>query len=664
MSKQSEGGGGGGHHYVWPLMMCLCGVDYFSTLGYQPSIAFEGAGYLSPVATLILVLVTLLGALPVYFFVAGKTPDGVGSIGMIEQLFQGWGGKIIVLVLIGFAATDFVVTKTLSAADAAAHLIGNPVYVSTAPAWMHGQVGVTMFLLVLLGALFLRGYNEVVGVAAFLVVLYLSLNCLVIGAGLFQLLTHPSLLGEWWQSVLAGKFHIAEAPLRGSGIWVAIGLSVLIFPKLALGLSGFETGVLLIHLVRGSAHDPANEEQRIANTRKLLVSAAVIMSIFLLGSAFVTGTGSLIPPHEFHIEKDLLGHVKLDADGAEIKGRAVDRALAFLAHGESPIPICPLFGTVFGTVYDLSTILILWFAGASAMAGLLNMVPRYLPRYGMAPSWASAYRPLVMTFMAINLTVTIIFKADVTAQGGAYATGVLVLMTSACVGSLLHVWRDGLKSRQNQLMLAYFGVVSLVFVYTTGANIFERPDGVKIASCFIVGTLGIAGISRYKRAYEVRFDGFTFGDPADQMLWLDMVEAGIPVLVPHRPSSRSLYAKAKEVRANHRIPEGMQIVFIEVQRGDTSEFLNRPKLKIRQSQDYLIIRVTEATSISHTIAVIAKELSRNCPTRTEVLFGWTEGRPFDLAIGFILFGEGNVPMRVRELVRDMEQNRPRIAISE
>ena len=98
--------------------MCLCGVDYFSTLGYQPSIAFEGAGTLAPLATLVLELVTLFGAYPVYSYVAGQTPDGVGSIGMIERLVGGWRGKIGVLVLIGFAATDFVITKTLSAADA------------------------------------------------------------------------------------------------------------------------------------------------------------------------------------------------------------------------------------------------------------------------------------------------------------------------------------------------------------------------------------------------------------------------------------------------------------------------------------------------------------------------------------------------------------------
>jgi hypothetical protein len=354
----------------------------------------------------------------------------------------------------------------------------------------------------------------------------------------------------------------------------------------------------------------------------------------------------------------------LDANGHELKGRAVDRALAFLAHGQSPIKLASFFGPVFGTVYDISTILILWFAGASAMAGLLNMVPRYLPRYGMAPGWAAAYRPLVLVFTVINLVVTIAFNADVQAQGGAYATGVLVLMTSACVGSFVQVWRDQNKSAWRRWQLTFLAIVTAVFVYTTAANIWERPDGVRIASCFIFGTLLIAAISRYRRAFEIRFDGFRFGDEADKMIWMDMVESGIPFLVPHRPSNRSLSEKAHEIRVNHRIPEGTQIVFVEVERGDTSEFLNRPELRVRQEQDFLLLQVTDVSSISHTIAVIARELSRNCAKGTEVLFGWSEGTPFELAIGFVLFGEGNVPTMVRELVRTIPENRPRVAISE
>src|SRR2546421_4635636 len=158
-----------GHHQTfWLWVMCLTGVDYFSTLGYQPSIAFESAGMLAPLATVVLVLVTLFGALPVYASVAKHSPPGQGSIAMLEKLVSGWTGKVLVLTLLGFAATDFVITKTLSAADAAQHLIANPGWRSFSPLRAveeHQRLVVTMLLLVLLGAMFMRGFKEVIGMA-------------------------------------------------------------------------------------------------------------------------------------------------------------------------------------------------------------------------------------------------------------------------------------------------------------------------------------------------------------------------------------------------------------------------------------------------------------------------------------------------------------------
>src|SRR6478609_5775843 len=319
-SKGSHQGPGGvpaaeEKKHTWWQVMCLTGVDYFSTLGYQPAIAALAAGVISPLATLVLVAVTLCGALPVYRRVAGESSHGEGSIAMLERLLPRWGGKLFVLVLLGFAATDFMITMTLSAADATAHLIQNPF----APAWLQGQeVTVTLVLLALLAAVFLRGFKEAIGIAVVLVAIYLGLNVVVVARAAVETVAHPAAVGDWWQAL--GTSH-------GNPV-LAVAIALLVFPRLALGLSGFETGVAVMPQVRGKDSDTEERpEGRIRGTRRLLTTAAVTMSVFLITSSIITTL--LIPQAEF-----------------QQGGGANGRALAYLAH--------EYLGNGFGTVYDAS----------------------------------------------------------------------------------------------------------------------------------------------------------------------------------------------------------------------------------------------------------------------------------------------------------------------
>ncbi|MBW4581751.1 MAG: amino acid transporter [Tildeniella nuda ZEHNDER 1965/U140] len=614
--KPAKGGAhrkdGGHRQHVWWQVMCLTGVDYFSTLGYQPGIAALAAGALSPLATLILVLLTLFGALPIYRRVAAMSPHGEGSISMLEHLLPWWQGKLFVLCLLGFVATDFIITITLSAADATAHLVENPLV----PDFLHDQaISVTLILIALLSAVFLRGFREAIGIAVFLVGIYLLLNLVTIGVSFNQILNQPTFVSDWRTALFTSHGN----PL------MMLGVSALLFPKLALGLSGFETGVAVMPLVRGKSGDTeANPQGRIQQTHKLLTTAALIMSFFLLTSSLVTTL--LIPSGEF-----------------QSGGKANGRALAYLAHS--------YLGDGFGTLYDISTISILWFAGASAMAGLLNIVPRYLPRYGMAPNWARATRPLVLVYTTIAFTVTILFKANVEAQGGAYATGVLVLMSSAAFAVMLAARRCG--SKQGVLV---FGAITLVFLYTTVVNIIERPEGIRIAG-FFIGTIIITSlVSRVWRSTELRTDQIEMDDTACQFI----AEANQTQLrlIANRLNigdEQEYFLKEKEVREDNHIPPKDAVLFLEVQISDASEFADSIRIKGVQVGQYRILRA-ESAAVPNAIAAILLHLRDQTGKLPHAYFGWVEGNPLQYLMRFILFGEGDIAVVTREVLRRAEKD--------
>ncbi|MEU0948422.1 amino acid transporter [Streptomyces canus] len=624
LSDMGKGGGHMGPHaepepphrgQSWYRVMCLTGVDYFSTLGYQPGIAALAAGLLSPVATIVLVLVTLAGALPVYRRVAEESPHGEGSIAMLERLLSFWQGKLFVLTLLGFAATDFLITITLSAADASTHLVENPHLTST----LHNQqMLITLVLVALLGAVFLKGFLEAVGVAVVLVGVYLALNVVVVVVGLWHVITAGHVVADWSSALTA----------EHGNVFAMVGVALLVFPKLALGLSGFETGVAVMPHVKG---DPGDTEERptgrIRDTKKLLTTAALIMSVFLIATSFITTL--LIPEKDF-----------------ESGGPANGRALAYLAH--------EYLGGVFGTVYDVSTIAILWFAGASAMAGLLNLMPRYLPRYGMAPHWARAVRPMVIVFTLIGFLVTWIFDADVDAQGGAYATGVLVLISSAAIAVTIAARKAGQRG-----WTLGFAVISAVFLYVTVANVIERPDGVKIGACFIAGIILVSLLSRLARAFELRVTSVRLDDMAERFI-RDIASRKIRFIAnePDQRDQAEYREKIEQIRADNDLP-GEDFVFVEVTVLDPSEF--EASLTVRGEVLHGRYRVLtlESSSIPNALAALLLHVRDLTGCIPHMYFEWTEGSPFHNFLRFFLFGQGEVAPVTREVLREAEPDRAR-----
>jgi len=599
--------------------MCLTGVDYFSTLAYQPSIAFLAAGTLAPMATLVLVILTLFGALPMYRRVADMSPYGQGSILILEKLFPKWKGKALVLSLLGFAATSFIITITLSAADAAAHLVENPL----TPLWLRDPWLLTIILLLLLGAIFLRGFQEAIGLAVVIVVLYLTLNTVVLFVAAREVWRHPEVLTAWRASLFAQ---------HGNPMMMGL-MAVILFPKLALGLSGFETGVAVMPLVRGDAADTEGSPAgRIRNTKKLLTTAALIMSVFLMASSILSVL--LIPAAAF-----------------QPGGLADGRALAYLAH--------ELLGAGFGTAFDLVTVAILWFAGASALAGLLNLVPLYLPRYGMAPEWARATRPLVVIFTGIGILVTMAFSADVEAQAGAYATGVLVLMSSGAVAVAITAWRQ--KNRW-----ALFSAITVVFVYTSVTNMIERPEGIKIASVFILTIVLTSLVSRTLRSTELRVLGVEPDALAQK--FIDDAARGKEInIIANRPGpgDRKEYEdKLREMRETHHLPPDDPVLFLEVQRGDASEFSEVLLVRGARVDGYCVLR-SKSPAIPNAIAALLLHIRDRTGKLPHVYFGWTEGNPVTYLLKFLAFGEGDTAPVTREVLRQAEADplrRPRVHV--
>ena len=595
----------------WWKVMCLTGVDYFSTLSYLPGIAILAAGALSPIATLLIVALTLLGMLPMYRRVAVESPHGQGSVAMLERLLPFWRGKVFVLVVLGFVVTSWLVTITLSAADASVHLIENPY----TPEVFHGKnVVITVVLLLILGFVFLLGFNEAVVVAIPLVGIFLALNAAVVVVGILHIAAQPSLIAGWTNALR----------LEGAGPGGLLTPAVIAFPLLVLGLSGFETGVSMMPLI--SARGATPEEQRrnrVRNTQLLLTTAAGIMSVYLIATSLITTL--IIPPEAF-------------AEGGDANGRA----LAYLAH--------QLLGEGFGTVYDISSALILWFAGASAMAGLINIVPRYLPAYGMAPEWGRAVRPVVIVYTALSIIVTLAFRADVNAQAGAYATGILVMMFSGAFAVTVSARR-----RRARRATIGFAVLTLVLLYALIANVVEKPDGIVISGLFILGIIVISIVSRLSRAFELRVTEVEM-DRTAQLFVRDAARRTIR-LVANEPNERDAHEyveKRRESIRDYGLDESDDIIFVEITVTDPSAFASRLDVRGQVMHGHFRVLTMEGTNVPNALGALVLHVRDVTGRRPHLYVEWTEGNPVANLARFLFLGVGEIAPTTREVLRRAE----------
>jgi hypothetical protein len=504
----------------------------------------------------------------------------------------------------------------------------------------------------------------------------LLVNVAVIGSALYYLIATSDgmhFVREWESTIRPEIGDIRKE--TGGPLFAALRLALLTFPAMAIGLSGFELSMASAPMVHGDAtDDPKHPVGRIRYTRLLMLAAAVVMSLFVITSIFVV---TLLVWEE---------KPRPDGEGTMrvVPEKAVNRSLSYLAHGDKlrqQLPpnadegavggnhvrgevVVPFAGPAFGFIYDLSTILILCLAGASATISLQELVPEFLSRFGMQMTWAHRIGVITHLFNITILLVTVVFQASVTAQQWAYAASVLALLFGASLAATLDVRKRLAGSAWRWPASMPFLLISLLFAAMGILIVWQNAVGVAIALLFVLVVLVTAIVSRYLRSSDLRFEGFRFSTPECEARWNEIRKLEFQALVPHDPHTSTLRAKEEEIRHRHRIATEVSIIFIEVTVGDPSDFHQRPLMRIDREGDEEVIRVSRCTSISHVIAAIALQF-RDVGEPPELFFSWSESSPLVNSLTFFLLGEGNIPLLVRALLHKAEPDeskRPRVIV--
>jgi len=336
-----------------------------------------------------------------------------------------------------------------------------------------------------------------------------------------------------------------------------------------------------------------------------------------------------------------------------------------LANGANGADMNPIFGEGFGDLFDLSSVFILCLAGLSVTMSLQNLLPHYLNRLGMDVHWAGKSVVIMHLLNVIILLVTVVFRASPSLQQWAYATSVLVLLSGAAIAALKDLPKHAAPGVKRAALITLSIVAAGFFLGMTGLTVLINYSGLVIALSFVLAILISSFVSRWIRSTELRFEGLEFASEQSRQRWSELCSSGPKVLVPHRPGMISLAERHEALKHEYRLDPATPLIFIEVILGDPSNFYHKPVVQIEREGNLEVVRLSHCVSVSHVLAAICLELSRDNQCPPEIIFGWSHENPLAANLNFLFLGEGNIPWMVKALLRKAipdPKRQPRVRI--
>jgi hypothetical protein len=269
----------------------------------------------------------------------------------------------------------------------------------------------------------------------------------------------------------------------------------------------------------------------------------------------------------------------------------------------------------------------------------------------MAPEWARAVRPVVLVYTLISIAITVAFRADVNAQAGAYATGILAMMVSGAIAVTISAYRS-----RHPFAGAGFTVLTLVLLYALTENVIEKPDGIAISGLFIAGIIAVSLISRVTRTTELRAERIEFDDAARRFIADSLTHDGRLHLIANKRQSGSVKeyrVKERTQRTMNPVPGAADVLFLEIDVVDPSEFSQVLRVHGVEVDGYRVLRAGSPAA-PNAIAAILLALRDATGVRPHAHFEWSEGNPIAHLLRYLILGRGDTPPVVREIIRKSE----------